>query len=47
MAVLKIRKYPNEVLRRKALPLEAIDEKVQRLIDDMVETMYDAPGIGL
>ncbi|MFO0752643.1 MAG: peptide deformylase [Thermodesulfovibrionales bacterium] len=47
MAVLKIRKYPDEVLRKKALPVEALNGKVHRLIDDMIETMYDAPGIGL
>ncbi|MBZ0156083.1 MAG: peptide deformylase [Alphaproteobacteria bacterium] len=47
MAVLEIRKYPDEVLKKKALPLETINGETQRLIDDMVETMYAAPGIGL
>jgi peptide deformylase len=47
MAVLEIRKYPDPVLRKKALAVEAIDEALLRLIDDMVETMYAAPGVGL
>lgn len=47
MAVLEIRKYPDEVLKKKALPVENIDRSLQRLIDDMIETMYAAPGIGL
>lgn len=47
MAVLEIRKYPDEVLKKKALPVENIDRGLQRLIDDMIETMYAAPGIGL
>jgi peptide deformylase len=47
MAVLEIRKYPNEVLKKKALPVENIDKDLQRLIDDMLETMHAASGIGL
>ncbi|MCX7793227.1 MAG: peptide deformylase [Thermodesulfovibrionales bacterium] len=47
MAILEIKKFPDEVLKRKALPVEEIDSKLQRLIDDMIETMYAAPGIGL
>lgn len=47
MAVLEIRKYPDEVLKKKALPVENIDRDLHRLIDNMVETMYAAPGIGL
>lgn len=47
MSVLAIKKYPDEVLKKKALPVEKIDKALQRLIDDMIETMYDAPGIGL
>ncbi len=47
MAVLEIRKYPDEVLKKKALRVENIDRSLQRLIDDMIETMYAAPGIGL
>jgi peptide deformylase len=47
MAVLEIRKYPDTVLKQKAEPVEKIDDGLQRLIDDMVETMYAASGIGL
>ncbi|MEM5790348.1 MAG: peptide deformylase [Syntrophobacteraceae bacterium] len=47
MAVLNICTYPDPVLRQKAEPVEVIDEEVLRLIDDMAETMYNAPGIGL
>ncbi|MBI5141003.1 MAG: peptide deformylase [Nitrospirae bacterium] len=48
MALLRIRKYPEDILRRQALPVENVrDAELQRLIDDMIETMHDAPGIGL
>jgi len=47
MAVLEIVKYPAEVLRRKTEPVTGFDERLQRLIDDMIETMYAAPGVGL
>jgi len=47
MAVLPIYEFPEAVLRRKAAPVTAIDDALQRLIDDMIQTMYAAPGIGL
>ncbi|MDA8079296.1 MAG: peptide deformylase [Nitrospiraceae bacterium] len=47
MAVLDIKKYPATVLKQKALPVEAIDAELQTLVDDMIETMYAAPGVGL
>lgn len=47
MAIREIKKYPEKVLKEKALPVTDIDREVQRLIDDMIETMYAAPGIGL
>ena len=47
MALKEILKEPNEVLRQKSLPVENVDEKIRELIDDMLETMYAAPGIGL
>lgn len=47
MAILEIRKYPDDVLKKKALPVEKVDKNLQRLIDNMIETMYAAPGIGL
>ena len=47
MAVLEVRTYPNEVLRKKALPVESVDDETRRLMDDMVETMYARAGLGL
>lgn len=47
MAVLPIRKYGDEVLRHPAKPVEEIDASLQTLIDDMIDTMYAAPGVGL
>ena len=47
MTVLPIYEFPEAVLRRKAAPVTAIDDTLQRLIDDMIQTMYAAPGIGL
>jgi peptide deformylase len=47
MAVMEIKKYPAKVLKQKALPVETLDRELQLLIDDMVETMYAAPGVGL
>ncbi|MGH2583040.1 MAG: peptide deformylase [Anaerolineales bacterium] len=47
MAVLEIVKHPHEMLRRKALPVDVFDDNLHKLIDQMVETMRDAPGVGL
>lgn len=47
MAVLPIRKYGDEVLRRPAEPVTQFDDDLQKLIEDMAETMYAAPGVGL
>ena len=47
MALLDILVYPDPRLRRKALPVECVDDGIQQLIRDMAETMYQAPGIGL
>ncbi len=47
MAILEIKKYPDKVLKQKSAAIENIDDKLQQLIDDMLETMYAAPGIGL
>lgn len=47
MAILEIRKYPEKVLKQKALPVTTFDQDLQELIDNMIETMYAAPGIGL
>jgi len=47
MSLLAIRTYPEGVLKKKALPVAELNGDLQRLIDDMFETMYAAPGIGL
>ena len=47
MALLNICVYPDPVLRQKARPVDRVDSSVRKLINDMAETMYDAPGIGL
>lgn len=47
MAVLPICKLPDPVLRREAQEIADINGNLQRLIDDMAETMYAAPGLGL
>lgn len=47
MAIREIKRYPEKVLKEKATPITDIDGDVQKLIDDMIETMYAAPGIGL
>ena len=47
MARLDILHFPDPRLRRRAEPVGTVDDRVRRLIDDMLETMYEAPGIGL
>jgi peptide deformylase len=47
MAIRPIVKYGHPALHAPSLPVERIDDEVLRLLDDMVETMYAAPGIGL
>lgn len=47
MALLPILQHPDPRLRQKAQPVTAFDAELQRLIDDLFETMYDAPGVGL
>lgn len=47
MAKLKIYAFPDIVLTQKALPIARIERSHRKLADDMLETMYDAPGIGL
>lgn len=47
MAILNILHYPDPRLRKKALLVETVDDDITRLVDDMFETMYQAPGIGL
>ncbi len=47
MAILDILHYPDPRLRNKAEPVEKVDDAIRKLVDDMFETMYEAPGIGL
>ena len=47
MAILRILEFPDPRLRKKAVPVADVDDDLQNLIDDMFETMYAAPGIGL
>ena len=47
MALRKILTEPNKILREKSLKVEKVDKDLQILMDDMLETMYAAPGIGL
>ena len=47
MALLPIITAPDPRLKLKAKPVTRVDDRVRRLMDDMLETMYDAPGIGL
>ena len=47
MSILPIVHIPDPVLRRKSAPVERVDDDLRRFLDNMLETMYDAPGIGL
>ena len=47
MTKLEILTYPNKFLQQPTQPVENIDEDIQKLVADMVETMYEAPGVGL
>lgn len=47
MAILRILEVPEPVLKKPAAPVKAVDDELRRLMDDMLETMYAAPGIGL
>tara|TARA_B100000963_G_scaffold332322_1_gene323746 strand:- start:350 stop:922 length:573 start_codon:yes stop_codon:yes gene_type:complete len=47
MSILEIVKEPDPILRKKSKEVENVDQDIQRLMDNMLETMYDAPGIGL
>lgn len=47
MAILEIKKYPEKILKQTAQPITSINSSIQRLIDNMIETMYAAPGVGL
>ena len=47
MTIRKILTEPDPFLRQKSLDVEAVSDEIRSLMDDMLETMYNAPGIGL
>jgi peptide deformylase len=47
MALREIITIPDPILRQKSAPVERVDDELRALLDDMLETMHDAPGIGL
>jgi len=47
MALLDILRFPDPRLRKKATAIKEVTDKIRQLADDMLETMYDAPGVGL
>lgn len=47
MALLTILRYPDPRLHTVAQPVASVDDRIRRLVDDMLETMYDAEGVGL
>lgn len=47
MAILPIRVFGDPVLRTVSTPVNGVDGRIRRLVEDMIETMYDAPGVGL
>lgn len=47
MALREILTIPHPLLREKCTPIDSVDDGVRKLMDDMLDTMYDAPGIGL
>ncbi len=47
MAILEVLRFPDSRLRNRAEPVELFDESLAQLVDDMFDTMYEAPGIGL
>jgi peptide deformylase len=47
LSILTILEFPDERLRKKAAPVETVDGNIKKLVDDMLETMYQAKGVGL
>ena len=47
MSILPILEFPDTRLRKKAITVKSVDSKIQQLVDDMTETMYEASGVGL
>ena len=47
MTILPIKRFGDPVLRERAADVDRFDQALQKLAEDMLETMYDAPGVGL
>jgi peptide deformylase len=47
MSICEIKKYPEKILMQKTEPVSEFNDELQELIDNMIETMYAAPGVGL
>lgn len=47
MALLSILRYPDVRLHKKAKPVAMVDDRIRKLVRDMADTMYEAPGVGL
>ena len=47
MTIRKILTIPDPILRKKSLPVKNLNKEIKNLMDDMIKTMYGAPGIGL
>ncbi|MBW1894511.1 MAG: peptide deformylase [Deltaproteobacteria bacterium] len=47
MTVLEVLTYPDKFLKKKTKPVEKIDDNIRKLVKDMADTMYEAPGVGL
>lgn len=47
MAKLKVYEHPHPILKKKALKVEKVDDELRKFLDDMLETMYEAVGVGL
>ena len=47
MSILTILEFPDERLRKKASAVKSVDDKIKKLVDDMLETMYESKGVGL
>ncbi|WP_262964409.1 peptide deformylase [Methylobacter psychrophilus] len=47
MSILTVLEFPDERLRKKAVVVKTVDDKIRKLVDDMLETMYHSHGVGL
>ena len=47
LSILTILEFPDERLRKKAAVVKTVDDKIKKLVDDMLETMYESKGVGL